>query len=359
MLCFACITHGYAALAQQIRGTVTDPKGEAVAGASALLKGTTRGTSSNAEGVFEFNNLTNGTYTIVISYIGYTPRELKATVPGSENLTIRLQETASDLNEVVVTGVFDKRERMDASIAISTLSSKQIAQQVPYSAADLLKNVPGVYVNSSLGEVNNTVYSRGVTAGGAGYYYVSMQEDGLPVTNVNFGGYGPDYFLRADATTGRVEAVRGGSAAITGPNAPGGIFNYVSKTGEAGFEGEVRAKFGLEGNAQPFYRADVNLSGKLNQKGDLTFNVGGFYRYANGVRYPGYPMNKGGQGKFNLVRTYQKGALKLYVKYLDDRNSYFEALPTVNFDHPQMAPGVSKTDTYLPNQSVVFDYTQN
>jgi iron complex outermembrane receptor protein len=359
IVCFVSVVHSYAALAQQIRGKVTDAKGEAIVGATALMKGTVKGTSTNGEGVFEISNLTNGTYTLVVSYIGYAPREVKATVPGSNNLTIRLQETTANLEEVVVTGVFDKRERMDASIAISTLSAKQIAQQVPYSAADLLKNVPGVYVNSSLGEVNNTVYSRGVTAGGAGYYYVSMQEDGLPVTNVNFGGYGPDYFLRADATTGRLEAVRGGSAAITGPNAPGGIFNYVSKTGSSAFEGEIRAKVGLEGNAQPYYRADVNLGGKLNDKGDLTYNVGGFYRYANGVRYPGYPMNRGGQVKFNLVKNYSGGSLKLYVKYLDDHNSYFEALPAVNFDKPQLAPGVSKTDTYLPNQSVVFKYPFN
>ncbi|MCF3243899.1 TonB-dependent receptor plug domain-containing protein, partial [Escherichia coli] len=79
-------------------------------------------------------------------------------------------------DEVVVTGVFDRRERMDASIAISTLSAKQIEMQVPLSSADLLKNVPGVYVNSALGEVRNTVYSRGVSAGSVeastGYYYV-------------------------------------------------------------------------------------------------------------------------------------------------------------------------------------------
>lgn len=360
VLCLLFVSTGWAALAQQtIRGKVTDIKGGAIVGATVLLKGTTNGTSTNTDGVFVINNLSNGTYTVVISSIGFTTREVKVVVPGNEMLNLKLEESASNLQEVIVTGVFDKRERMDASIAISTLSANQIAQQAPYSAADLLRNVPGVYVNSSLGEVNNTVYSRGVTAIGGGYYYVSMQEDGLPVTNINFGGYGPDYFLRADATTGRLEAVRGGSAAITGPNAPGGIFNYVSKTGEQSFGGEVRVKFGLEGNGQPFYRTDVNLGGKLNEKGDLTFNVGGFYRYANGARYAGYPMNKGGQGKFNIVKTYKGGSLKLYGKYLDDRNTYFNSLPAINFDKPQVAPGVSIFDTYMPNKSVVFDYPHN
>jgi len=52
----------------------------------------------------------------------------------------------------------------------------------------------------SLGEIRNTVYSRGVSVGSndgaSGYYYVSLQEDGLPVTNATFGNYGPDYFYR-------------------------------------------------------------------------------------------------------------------------------------------------------------------
>lgn len=60
-----------------------------------------------------------------------------------------------DIDEVIVTGVFDKRTRMNAPVAIYVLKSELIEKQVPNSAADLLKNVPGVYVNSSLGEIRN------------------------------------------------------------------------------------------------------------------------------------------------------------------------------------------------------------
>ena len=119
---------------------------------------------------------------------------------------------------------------MDASISISTIGAKQLERVAPTSSSDLLKNIPGVYVNQSRGEIWNSVYSRGLSAGSIdnlnGYRYVSLQEDGLPVTNVELS---PDLFLRADAMTNRVEAVRGGTASILGANAPGGIFNYVSK----------------------------------------------------------------------------------------------------------------------------------
>lgn len=362
LLLLVTAAQSFAQNSETITGTVTDDKGAGLPGATVVVRGTTNGTSTDAQGKFTLQNVSNGPVTLTISFVGYVAKEVTAQPGQRENLRVNLASESRQVDEVVVTGVFDKRERMDASIAISTVSGAQVALQVPVSATDLLKNVPGVFVNSTSGEIRNSVYSRGISANstsGLGYYYVSMQEDGLPVTNATFTDYGPDYFLRADATLGRLEAVRGGSAAITGPNAPGGIFNYVSKTGGQTFGGEVRTKFGLEGDSNPFYRLDANVGGKLNKKGDLTFNAGGFYRYSNGFRYFGYPLNKGGQGKFNIVKTYGKGTLKVYAKYLNDRNGFFDALPATGFNKPSIASGLSNTDTFSPGKTVKFDFPLN
>jgi iron complex outermembrane receptor protein len=207
-----------------------------------------------------------------------------------------------------------------------------------------------VYVNSSLGEVRNAVYSRGVSVGSndgaSGYYYVSLQEDRLPVTNVTFSNYGPDYFYRPDATLGKLEAVRGGTASILGNNAPGGIFNYISKQGGDTFSGEFRAKYGLEGDGKnPYYRGDLNLGGPLSKDKSWTYDIGGFYRYGTGAKDPGYPLNKGGQIKGNIVKKYKGGSIKIYGKYLDDHNGWFESTPTVGFTNPKPAPGFSPTSS--------------
>ena len=126
------------------------------------------------------------------------------------------REAGSQLEEVVVTGVMVGTSYQEAPIAISAITSEQMEKLAPVSAADLLKNVPGVFVNSSLGEIRNVVFSRGVSANSldasSGYYYVSLQEDGLPVSNVTFTNFGPDYLYRPDATLGRLEALRGGTA---------------------------------------------------------------------------------------------------------------------------------------------------
>jgi iron complex outermembrane recepter protein len=150
-----------------------------------------------------------------------------------------------------------------------------------------------------------------------------------------------------DATLGKLEAVRGGSASIAGANAPGGIFNYISKTGGDKFEGEVRTRLGLEGNGKnPYYRADVNFGGPLAK--NLTYNVGGFYRTANGAQYPGYASNYGGQIKGNLLYKYGSGSLKLLVKVLNDHNLTAEGIPTLGYTDMKPATGFDNTSSVLP-----------
>jgi len=334
-----------------ISGKVTDNNGNAVPGASVKIKNSNRVTSTNANGAFILTDLNAGTVTLQVSYIGYQTKEITATV--NKPVSILLLEESNKMDEIVVTGTFDKRKRMDASVAITTLNAVQMERIVPASAADLLKNVPGVFVNSSVGEIRNSVASRGITVGtqdgSFGYEYVSMQEDGLPITNTTYFGYGPDFFLRPDATLSRLEAVRGGTASITAANAPGGIFNYVSKTGGDTFEGEIRTKLGLVGvGGRGYSRADLNLGGPLG--GNWFYNIGGFYRYDQGGRYAGYPMNNGGQVKANIVKKYKTGSLKFFGKYLNDKNGYAQFIPTTGFDHPKPAIGFDINSTVLmPN----------
>jgi iron complex outermembrane recepter protein len=257
--------------------------------------------------------------------------------------------------DIIVTGVFNAKRIEDAPIAITAVTAEEISQQVPVSAADLLRNVPGVFVNSSLGEIRNVVFSRGVSAnsldGAGGYFYVSLQEDGLPVEPVTATNFGPDYFARIDIMLNRLEALRGGTSTVTGANAPGGIFNYISRTGKSNPGIEAQVKVGLEGDGRnPYYRGDLYAGGKLGE--DLYFAVGGFYRQSDGARYPGYPMNKGGQVRANLLWEYDGGSVRIDAKYLNDRNAWFEFIPTNSFANPKFAPGFDNYTSVLPPKGV-------
>jgi iron complex outermembrane receptor protein len=263
------------------------------------------------------------------------------------------------LEQFVVTGVFNATEASKATTAISVVDYDTVAMQVPLSADDLLLEVAGVFVNSSLGEIRGMVYSRGISAdsadGSSGHNYVSIQEDGLPITNVNFGNYGPGYFNRPDATLQRVEAVRGGSASITTSNSPGGAFNYLTRSGASRFGGEVRTRVGIEGRWSPTYRTDLAWGSPIGKTG-WTYNAGAFYRYAEGHRPAiGYPMNDGFVLRGNLFKDYGAGSVKIYAKYMDDRNHWYEYLLARNPQDPKQYPGLSRFSTNLfPKTSFQF-----
>lgn len=327
-------------LTQSISGVVLGSNGDGLIGATIMVTETGKGTATDVDGAFTLTGVKEGAM-LLISYTGYN--EMTVAAKDGMEVTLQIGET---LDEVVVTGVFDARTRMESSIAITTLSTEQLDRVAATSASDLLKNIPGVFVNQARGEIWNSVYSRGLSANSIdnlnGYRYVSLQEDGLPVTNVELF---PDLFLRADAMTERVEAVRGGTASILGANAPGGIFNYVSKTGGNEFAGEVRTKFGLEGNLEnPYYRADFNLGGPIAD--GLTYNIGGFYRQSDGARDRGYALNKGGQVRGNLLKKYNTGSFRLNLKYLNDKNDRMAFVPSTNWQDPQIADGFSQYDSY-------------
>ncbi|MEO0033427.1 MAG: hypothetical protein RIS94_3185 [Pseudomonadota bacterium] len=250
-----------------------------------------------------------------------------APIVHAQSADAQADATAEAGKEIVVTGVFSAKSIENAPISISAVTSEQLRQQIANSAADLIKNVPGVFVNSSLGEIRNVVFSRGVSAnsldGDGGYYYVSMQEDGLPVEPVTVGNFGPDYFSRPDIMLDRLEGLRGGTATVTSTNAPGGIFNYISRTGKSHPGIEVSTKFGLEGDGKnPYYRGDVYAGGSLGN--DLYYAVGGFYRESEGARYPGYKLNRGGQVRANLLWDYGAGSLRFDFESMNEL-WYFDA----------------------------------
>ena len=228
MLCLAfLLLLGNALLAQRISGKVTDANGDPLVGATVSQKGTNKGATTGADGSFSFTAEGRPPYVVVITYTGFNRAE--ATINGGSDavVNVALSENQNDLDEVVVTGVFDQRTALNSSIAITTLSTTQIDKLVPVSATDLLKNVPGVYVNSSLGEVRNTIYSRGVTTGNNdgrwGYDYVSMQEDGLPVTSSLYSNYGPDFFLRTHTSSVQVRYMENNKPPIS-TISPGRVF---------------------------------------------------------------------------------------------------------------------------------------
>ena len=226
------------------------------------------------------------------------------------------------LDEVVVTGTATGASKMKQSSSISTVASEQILQGQPTNASDILRSIPGIRAESSGGGGNANVTVRGLPISAGGSRYVQFQEDGLPV--MLFGDVAfstPDMFLRADNSVESLEVVRGGSASTLATNAPGGIINFISKTGdEPG--GSIGITTGLNYNEK---RLDFDYSGKLSDK--TRFFVGGYTHNGEGPRNATGNSKQGGQIKANITQELDNGFVRLNFKSLDDQSPLYMPVP--------------------------------
>lgn len=134
----------------KITGVVVDAQGEAVLGATVLEKGTANGTITDLDGAFSLETKSNAS--IIVSYIGYKPQELKVT----PNMRIVLLEDTELLDEVVVVG-FGAMKKVNLTGAVAnvdlekTLGSRPIADV----GRGLQGVIPGLSVVIPSGEVGS------------------------------------------------------------------------------------------------------------------------------------------------------------------------------------------------------------
>lgn len=231
------------------------------------------------------------------------------------------RSTSLNLDRVVVTGSTSRVSKLRSSVSISTLDQDQVQQTGADSASDILRSIPGVLVQSSGGEGNANATARGLPLSG-GAKLMLFAEDGLPV--LSFGDIDfatADTFVRSDFTLDRVEVLRGGSASTFVSNAPGGLFNFISRTGDTP-GGRIGLARGLD-----FDRTRVDLAYGRPVDERWSFHVGGFYRRGEGPRSVGYTAEDGGQIKGNLTRHFDQGFVRLHFKLLDDRAPVYLPVP--------------------------------
>lgn len=305
-----------------LSGVVSDAKGNPIPGVNVSIQNTTKATATDADGKYVVSNLQNGEVVVIASYIGYKTVSTAVTINGNTVQNISMTEDANVLDDVVVTGVVNPRAKIKSSVSITSLDVNQVQQSAPRSTAEIFRTIPGIRSESSGGEGNSNISVRGVPISSGGSKYLQIQEDGLPV--LLFGDIAfatADIFTRFDGNVARIEAIRGGSASTLATNSPGGIINFISKTGKTE-GGTVMTSFGLDYNN---FRTDLDYGAKIGD--GLYFHAGGFYRAGEGVRETGFTANNGGQVKFNITKEFENGTVTVYTKFLNDRAAAYMPMP--------------------------------
>lgn len=162
-----------AANGQSITGKVTDAEGLPLPGASVVVaneKGL--GTATSAQGKFMIEGLKPGSYTLQFSFMGYEPKQRKVNLEKGETveLNVQLQESKSQLDEVVIVGYGVQRKR-DMTANIAQLEGKEVRDMpAPSFEAAMQGKIAGVQISTSGGMAGagSVVRVRGIASIGAG-----------------------------------------------------------------------------------------------------------------------------------------------------------------------------------------------
>ncbi|MDF2475873.1 MAG: SusC/RagA family TonB-linked outer membrane protein, partial [Sphingobacterium sp.] len=208
--------------AQSFTGSVVSAdSGLPIGGASIKVKNQQTATSSDESGKFSLT-AAKGTV-LTVSYVGYRTEEITVTGP---NMTIRLQPSASDLEEVVVIGYGVQKKKLNTGANLKVEGEELQKRNQLNPLQSLQGQAPGVSITSTSGQpgADMKVVVRGLgTIGNSGPLYVI---DGVP---------GGDISVLNAADIQSIDVLKdAASAAIYGSQAANGVVLVTTKMGAAG-----------------------------------------------------------------------------------------------------------------------------
>lgn len=347
-----------------IKGVVKSITGEALIGSTIRVKGTQKGTVTNEKGEFALQGVNEGA-TLVISMIGFLPKEVKA----SKSVSVELAEDAVGLQDVVVTGFqqIDKNKFTGSAVTLKTDDVK--IDGLPDVSRMLEGRAAGVSVQNVSGTFGAApkVRIRGATSlnGDNKPLWVIdgvVQEDIVNISN--------DQLSSGDPTTLLGSAVAGlnpndietfdilkdaAAAALYGARAMNGVIVITTKKGKSG-KPVITYSGNFSTQLTPSYRnfnimnsaQQMSVLGELERKGYLTSGIlskpdyGVYGKYYNS-------LTGDDQGNFPMANT-PEAKRDFLLRYARTNTDWFDVLFKQNFiqEHSvSVSFGTDKSQSYV------------
>ena len=261
-----------------VTGKITDETGKPVPGVSIVVKSTTTGTISNAEGAYNLSAPENAT--LVFSSVSYETQEIA--INKRSIINVSLLPSSKILNEVVVVG-YGTQSKRAVTGAVASINNKQF-QDRSFSnvAQSLAGQVAGVNISQAQGAPGSSPFIkiRGVSSITAGTNPL-LVVDGVPLENFNLNMINPQ-----DIES--VEVLKdASSAAIYGSRGSSGVVIVTTKLGKAGKPSvSVNLEYGSQKVARQIKMMDAQqfISTYIDAKNNAWIAAGGKATDGNALR---------------------------------------------------------------------------
>ncbi|MCW5966604.1 MAG: TonB-dependent receptor, partial [Bryobacterales bacterium] len=240
-----------------LAGSVTDPDGAAIAGATVLVLETSLVATTDAKGEFAFSALAAGRYTLRVTSRDFDNEQIPVEVgaSGTSRSEIRLRQIRAAVASVEVVG-----EAVEAVLetpgSLFVVSRSELRNSHPMDANEVLRRVPGVVINDNSGPVATrlNIGIRGLNPDRS--RSVLVLEDGLPVTLAPYGE--PEtYYSPSIDRMDRVEVVKGSGQVLYGPQTVGGVVNFITPDPPS----STRAELNLQGGQRGYFAGNGLIGG--------------------------------------------------------------------------------------------------
>ncbi|OXG04432.1 TonB-dependent siderophore receptor [Flavobacterium araucananum] len=235
---------------------------------SVVLRGTKYAAVTNEHGQYEIKNVKPANYTISISGVGIHLIEDRITVTAKQTTSknFMLSESQEDLDEVVITKNKYKQDKPSLSLRLQTpileipqniqiVSNQTLKDQQIISMSDgVIRNVSGAVRLEHWGDLYTNITMRGSQ--------IQAFRNGFNVVSSFWGPLTEDMSF-----VDHIEFVKGPAGFMLSSGDPSGLYNVVTKKPTGITKGEATVMAG----SYDFYRASVDLDGKLDKKGKLLY----------------------------------------------------------------------------------------
>src|SRR5690606_5131361 len=178
-----------------------------------------KGTISDLDGNYIITQIPNGTFTLVVSAIGYASQTLKVSFENDTKvlLNLEMEETAVEMEEVIISTPFHRLQSENV-MRIERVSAEKMRQTGAPNLGEGLKNIPGVDLISTGIGIGKPVI-RGLSSN-----RVLIYSQGIRLENQQFGeehGLGLN-----DSGIESVEVIKGPASLLYGSDALGGVLYF-------------------------------------------------------------------------------------------------------------------------------------